>query len=242
MRKTSSWIACVLFISVSASCLTATSATASSITILGGRPEVIDLPCDVCRGGLGIPVGTMGYSALNNPVTSPALVMSLLLDEASFIRFTSIGLDSWSYNQFFVDQDNDGDPFNDAPVFSFPRPGDDPLAVRNPVVLWLPAGIIHYGYRTAVDLGDFRTPGFNVDTFGPFVSCQPTLTDPNPRTCTQGILGFADGVVMTANDDHQDLGVQFAVAPVPEPATLTLTAMGLLGIAAVARRRRRATR
>lgn len=240
MRKTSSCLACVLLVSATAFCLAATPAAASSITIVGGRPEVIDLPCDVCRGGLGIPVGTMGYSAQDNPVTGPPVVMSLLLDAASFVRFTSLGLDSWSYNQFFVDRDNDGDPFNDAPVFSFPRPADDPLAVRDSVVLWLPAGTIYYGYRTAADLGDFRTRGFNADTFGAFVSCQPTLTDPNPRTCTRGILGFADGVVFSANDDHQDLGVEFEA--VPEPATLMLTAIGLLGIAALVRRRTGTTR
>lgn len=213
-------------------------ASASSITIVGGREESIDIPCFPCRGQLGgIPVGTLGYSALDCPLTQrPALAMGLVLSEPTPVRFTFMGLDSWSYNQFFVDQNNDGDPFNDPPVFDIPRPAAEPVPVRAPVTLWLPAGVMHFGFRTAADMGGPTTKGFDIDTFSIFASCLPTPTDPNPRTCTQGYIGFADGVVFTANDDHQDLGVQFEA--VPEPATLVLTAIGLFGVAAMVRRRR----
>ena len=212
-------------------------ASASSITIVGGREEQIDLGCLPCRGGLGLPVGTLGYSALDCPATQQTpLMMWLVLDEASLVRFSFLGLDSWSYNEFYVDQNGDGDPFNDPAVFSIPRPGNEPDPIRQAMTLALPAGVVHFGYRTAVDLGDFRTLGFDVDTFGVFASCQPTLTDPNPRTCTQGYVGFADGVVFSTNDDHQDLGVQFRT---PEPGTLSLLGAGLLGLGLITFRRRK---
>lgn len=212
-------------------------ASASSITIVGGREEQIDLACLPCRGGFGLPVGTLGYSALDCPATQRApMTMWLVLDEPSVVRFTFIGLDSWSYNEFYVDRNDDGDPFGDAPVFSIGRPADDPWPTRAPVEVLLPAGVMRFGFKTAVDLGDYRTTGFDIDTFNIFASCEPTVTDPNPRTCTRGSLGFADGALFTTNDDHQDLGVQIEL--VPEPATLILTAIGLFTTAALARRRR----
>jgi len=237
MRRLPARFLQTLFVVVTVAIFIPAPAAASSFRIVGGWEENIDIPCFPCRGGDGIPVGTQGYSALDWERTHSILLLSLFLNEGSLVRFTFLGTDSWSYNQFFVDLNDDRNPFNDPPVFDIPRPETELFPVRAPVTVWLPAGIMHFGFRTAVDLGDFPTRGFDADTFSIFLSCQPTFTDLNPKVCSQGYIGFADGVVFNSNDDHQDLGVQFEA--VPEPASLVLTASGLLGLAAILRRRRR---
>jgi len=212
---------------------------ASSITIVGGFEEQIDLACIPCRPATlaGIPVGTLGYTAQDCPAGSGGVTaMSLVLDQASLVRFRFIGLDTDWHNQFYVDQDGDNDPFNDPIVFDLPTRTDEPNPQRAPFEVYLPSGMIHFGYRYNVDKGDFRVISYPSMTFNIFASCMPAANDPNPRTCTQGYIAFADGAVQYANDDHQDLGLQFEV--VPEPGSFALTGIGLLVLAALVRRRR----
>ena len=123
MRRPLEHAIATLMVTSLALALFTTPAAASSITIVGGHPEQIDLACLPCRGGIGLTVGTQGYSAQDCPLAQRAVLpMSLVLDAPSLVRLTFIGLDSWSYNQFHVDQDGDGDPFNDPAAFDLPRP------------------------------------------------------------------------------------------------------------------------
>lgn len=217
----------------------AAPAAASTISIVGGIEEVIDLPCVPCRpaGFAGIPLGTSGYAAQSCPLDQlPLIPMSLVLDRAALVRFTSLGLDTMYHNQFYVDQNGDGDPFNDPVVFDFPTWTNEHVPLRAPVVLALPAGTIYFGYRYNVDVGIFEVTGYPSTTFNVFASCLPQAGVTNPRTCTEGYLGLADGDVLWANDDHQDLGLRFQV--VPEPTSLVLTAIGLIGVIGLVRRRR----
>ena len=148
-----------------------------------------------------------------------------------------MGLDTDFHNAFYVDQDGDTDPFDDPVVFDLPRARDEAWPVPPSAVFALPAGIVHFGYRYNIDVNNVPVNGSPSLAFNVFAACLPQPSGTNPRTCTQGYLGFADGQIFIANDDHQDLGVMFEVQPVPEPMSLVLTSLGLIAIARVARRR-----
>lgn len=209
----------------------AVPAGAVTFTINGGVPEAggITTPCSPCTppGATGIPVGTQGYVALN-PGQAPT-PMTLNATTGTII-FRYLGSDAALHNQFLVDFNRNGfdagDLVFDNRVTAF---GAERVFSNNL------SGPIPFEY--IFDVGGSNTPvsGNPSTTFGVFLACVPNAG--NPRgPCSEGYIGLADGTVFNANDDHQDLGVQFRT---PEPGTLSLLGAGLLGLGLVTFRRRK---
>ena len=96
----------------------------------------------------------------------------------------------------------------------------------------LPPGILSNGSNPDIAVGPQGIPNF-------FASCDPFSSAPGAggTTCNSLYLFLDDYGALDA--DHDDFLVRVTVAPVPEPATLGLLGLGLLGVAG---RRARAKR
>lgn len=214
----------------------AVPAGAVVFTISGGVPETGGIttpcgpPCVQPPGQPGIPVGTQGYVGQNPGGPSSQLDLSAT---PGTIIFHYLGSDAQFHNQFFVDLNHNG-------VFAANELVFDNQRANNPDV-----GFSHLGGDIPFEFVSTNLAGVTSTflnsgppTFNIFDACLPqTGGDPNPRTCSFGDIGFADGNLPLANDDHQDLGVQFRT---PEPGTLSLLGAGLLGLGLVTFRRRKA--
>jgi PEP-CTERM motif-containing protein len=192
---------------------------AHAVTINGGVAETggITTPCNPCVGGTGIPVGTQGYVA-QNPGGGVSN-MTLVQDVSRTLIFHYLGSDAVFHNQFFI---------GNTLVFDNQRANNPDLAFG------INAGAIDFHFISDIGGNNDTISGNPSTTFNIFEACLPNAG--SPRTCNEGYIGLADGRIFNANDDHQDLGVQFRT---PEPGTLSLLGAGLLGLGLVTLRRRK---
>ena len=193
---------------------------AGAVTITGGVAENggITTQCSPCVGGTGIPVGTQGYVALNPGGTESD--MRLVQDVSRTLIFHYLGSDAVFHNQFYI---------GNTLVF------DNKRADNPDVGFGIVAGAIDFHFISDIGGNNDTISGNPSTLFNIFEACLPNAG--SPRTCNEGYIGLADGRVLSANDDHQDLGVQFRT---PEPASLILLGAGLFGLGLVSLRRRRA--
>ena len=217
--------------------MAAVPAGAVVFTINGGVVETGGIttpcgpPCVQPPGQPGIPVGTQGYVAQNNvggvPNPVPPASMSLLATPGTIV-FHYLGSDAQFHNQFRLDTDRNGS--FETLVFDNQSPNNPDFNFSNTV-----NGALPFEYISDIGGNNDPLPGNPSNSFNIFLACVPNAG--NPRTCSQGFIGLADGRVFNANDDHQDLGVSFRT---PEPGSLILLGAGLFGLGLGSLRRRKA--
>ncbi len=197
------------------------SANADLMITPGGSPgNVQPLPESPLNGGPGFPLSLFGYTSL----AAPAASATLDAGAAGDYQFTFEGAgNAGSANTFTVD----GHTFTANPPGATGA-GSTPNGTS--FTVFLPAGAIPFTYSSSSgcalsDGGPSPASGCNYLIALSNSPAAPGATGPQANAW----IGLSDGASST-DHDFQDLVVKVQEVSAPEPTSLTLLGMGLLGL------------